>query len=334
MKKNRQNSIFSGIYEFEDPSGSLMAAKVPHIGSADLYAGTAVIVRPNQQAVLIYKGEVTDILGEGTHEIETGNVPILTRLANWRFGFRSPLRCELWFFSTQIYTARRWGTYKPVLIDFEGMKSVPIRAFGNYNLYIKDSIRFYKNLIGSRNDFDISELEEFVQGQLLELLPQALEMVTKIERLNRDQDAVSKRLRTLANQVLIKYGIQVTDLQVLSILPSDEIIQALDTRLAMNIIGDKQEFLLYQAANSLNELGSGGANQSNDPLQMMLGLMLGKNLMDSDFRAKEKPAKVRMRALASKEGPSRQGAEKFCHKCGAPVGMKHNFCGSCGAKLK
>ena len=195
MNRHRQTSVFRGIYEFEDPGGCLLAARIPHIGSADLYSGTAIIVRPNQCALFLYKGKIADVLREGTHTVKTGNVPILTRLANWRFGFRSPLRCEIWFFSSQTYTARRWGTMKPVLHNFSGMNSVPIRAYGNYNIVLRDPKKFYMNLIGSRTSYDISELEEFVQGQILELFPEALAIVKNIENLNKSQDEVSKKLQ-------------------------------------------------------------------------------------------------------------------------------------------
>lgn len=59
----KQTNLFRGIYEFEDPSGGLLAAKIPHSGSADLYDGTTVVVRPNQRAIFIYQGQVADILG-------------------------------------------------------------------------------------------------------------------------------------------------------------------------------------------------------------------------------------------------------------------------------
>ena len=331
MNRQRQSLFFRGIYEFEDPGGCLLAARIPHIGSADLYSGTAIIVRPNQCALFLYKGKIADILVEGTHNIQTGNVPILTRLANWRFGFKSPLRCEIWFFSNQAYTARRWGTIKPVLHNFSDMNSVPIRAYGNYNIVLKNSKKFYMTLIGSRTSYDISELEEFVQGQILELFPKALTVVRNIQNLNKSQDEVSRKLQILVNRVLAKYGLQIIDLQVLSLLPSEEIIKALDAKVAMNIIGNKQEYLLYQAANSLNELQSGaGKSQSNDPMQMMLGLMLGKSLISADFREKERA--VVLGKIESKSGAKEDYGSRFCSNCGSKVRSNDKFCASCGKK--
>lgn len=88
--QNQQGMIFKGIYEFEDPSGILLAAKSPIAGEADLYTGTTIIVKANQIVLFIYKGQITEVLSAGNHQVKTENFPILTRLANWKFGFESP----------------------------------------------------------------------------------------------------------------------------------------------------------------------------------------------------------------------------------------------------
>jgi membrane protease subunit (stomatin/prohibitin family) len=329
----KQSGLFRGIYEFEDPSGSLVAAKIPHKGSADLYNGTAVIVRPNQLAIFVHKGHLADVFEEGTHTISSQNVPLLTKLANWRFGFKSPLRSEIWFFSTQVFTGRRWGTAKPILQSFDGHPSIPVHAFGNYNVQIRNPKLFYTTLLGSRLSFDMSELEEFVQGQIIELLPEAVASVKQLEKLNQSQQKVSVQLEKLCNKVFAKYGIHLRDVQILSLLPSQEVLQAMEAKAAMQMVGNKQEYLLYKAANSLNELGSGNS-QGNDPMQMMLGLMLGKNLMQERVGTRHvleaQPVTVapkQMQELSESTG-------RFCSACGHQVSANDRFCSNCGEKLK
>ena len=73
MAKRDQSLLFRGIYEFEDPSGSLLAAKTPAFGTADLYDGTAIVVKPNQCAILVYKGKIADVLTSGLHKVTTQN---------------------------------------------------------------------------------------------------------------------------------------------------------------------------------------------------------------------------------------------------------------------
>ena len=331
----QQYAVFKGIYEFEDPGGTLIAARIPYSGTADLYSGTTILVRPNQCVLFVYKGEVTDVLMEGTHKVETKNFPIITRLANWQFGFRIPLRCEILFFSNTIDTARRWGTAQPVIYDFPDYQGVPIRAFGLFNVVPRDPKLIYRTLIGNRTSYDITELERFVQGQITELLPEALSVVESLQSLNKHQDNVSKKLQTKVNKILKGFGLEVIELQVMSLVPSQEVLKALDTKAAMNIVGDKQEFLLYKAANSLLEspqsegLVGGGNSASNDPMQLMLGLMLGKNLISSNFREKEQAVFPRM--IKSKEKQTRD--RSYCSSCGHVVAQNDKFCSSCGKKL-
>ena len=153
-------------------------------------------------------------------------------------------------------------------------------------------------------------------------------MLNKIEILNKSQNKISKILQDKANRTLLNYGVEIKDLQILSIIPSKEIIEALDAKKAMEIIGNKQEYLLYKAANSLGEISS-VENKSNDPMQMMLGMMLGKNLMVADFREKERTA-------TTIKGQASQliNSKSFCSNCGSRVRTNDNFCSSCGEKLK
>lgn len=278
MSSARQSTLFRGIYEFDDPSGALIAAKVPAFGSVDLYSDTAVVVRPNQCAIFVYKGRIADTLPSGTHRIETENVPILTRLANWKFGFKSPLKAELIFVTGQVFTGRRWGTAQPVLVHLPELGAVPIRSFGLASVAIKDPRKFYMELTGSRTSFSIAELDEFIQGQILEALPREFAAASSLEELTKSYSMWASRIAIAVNAKLDRYGIGIADVQVLSALPSQEVIEAMDAKTSMRVIGDPKEFLLYKAAQSL---GEGQNGEGNDPMQMMMGLMLGKNLIDA-----------------------------------------------------
>ncbi len=322
-QKMNQTDLFRGIYEFEDPSGSLMAAKIPTQGSADLFDGTVVVVRPNQCCVFVYKGKVAEIYMDGTHYLKTENLPVLTSLANYKLGFESPLRAELWFFSGQVFTARRWGTAAPLLVSIGGQGTVPIRMFGLYSIVLRDPLKFYNTLIGTRSCFDVTELEEFVQGQIQEVVPNCLQGVKKIEDLTGMQDEVSKELERLLVEKLGDYGLKIIDVQVQSISPGSEVMKAMESKAAMEVIGDPKNYLLYQAAQSLNQIGQGeAADRGNDPMQMMLGLMLGKNLMDQGASVEAKKAQSG-KALS---------APLICRKCSANLTSGQKFCGECGEK--
>lgn len=314
-----QSNFFRGIYEFEDPSASLIAAKIPAVGTVDLYSNSVVVVKPNQRALFIYQGKIADIMNSGTFQIHTQNVPILTRLASWKFGFESPLRCELVFFSTQLFTSRRWGTAKPVLASFENFSSpVPIRAFGNFNVKLTDLNLFFSTLFGTRSTYSVADLDEFIQSQIQEVLPSTLQDIKKLEEINITLPGVSKKIESLLNIKLQPFGLAVNGIQTLSALPSKEIIEALEAKSAIQIIGSQKEYLLYKAANSLSVNENGDAN---DPMQMMMGLMLGKGLITADVDSREREV-VKVSTAAS-----------FCSACGTSLAHDARFCQACGKKL-
>lgn len=312
-----QSLMFRGIYEFEDPSASLIAAKIPASGTVDLYADTVVVVKPNQGALFIYKGQIADQMKSGTFQITTQNVPFLTKLASWKFGFESPLRCELIFFAFQVITSRRWGTPRPILVKFDNFPTpVPIRAFGNFNIRLTDPLKFFSTLFGTRSTYSVAEVDEFVQGQIAELLPDVFKGTGNLEQLSTAFEDYSRRIEVLLNRKLAEFGFTVSHLQVLSALPSKEIIEALEAKSAIQIIGSQKEYLLYKAANSLAAAENGTAN---DPLQMMMGLMLGKGLIGNDYHEKE-----------SKFVNAPGG---HCVHCGTGLVAKANFCSGCGKKV-
>ena len=328
MGRQEQSILFKGFYEFEDPSGILIAAKVPPQGTADLYSGTTIVVKANQCALFLHKGKITEVLLEGTHAVRTENFPILTRLANWKFGFESPLRCEIWFFSSAVYAGRRWGTTQPIIYDFPNYNAVPIRAHGIYNIVVRDPQKFFMTLIGNRTSYDIAELENLVQAQITELLPKALSVIPSLESLNQSQADVSRELQASVNKAIAMYGLELLSLQVISLVPSQEIFQALDAKVAMNVVGNKRDYLLYKAANSLLATHPSGEKGSSDSMQLMMGLMLGQSLLD--HRERERPY------LASDSGSrtALPDKTKTCPKCDVAVGADDKFCSSCGSKLQ
>src|SRR5687767_14671597 len=66
--------------------------------------GAQLIVRPGQTAVFVHRGELADVFTEGSYELKTDNMPILSTLAGWKHGFNSPFRSEVYFVSARQVT--------------------------------------------------------------------------------------------------------------------------------------------------------------------------------------------------------------------------------------
>jgi len=42
--------------------------------------------------------------------VTTDNIPVLTRLRGWKYGFESPFKADVYFVRTRLFTGNKWGT--------------------------------------------------------------------------------------------------------------------------------------------------------------------------------------------------------------------------------
>ena len=76
--------------------------------------GAKLTVREGQVAVFINEGKVADVFQPGMYTLKTENLPILSTLKGWKYGFQSPFKAEVYFISTKNITAQKWGTKNPI----------------------------------------------------------------------------------------------------------------------------------------------------------------------------------------------------------------------------
>ena len=60
-----------------------------------------LIVRESQTVQFVYLGQYGDLFGPGKHSLSTDNIPILTRLKGWKYGFESPFKADVYFVITR-----------------------------------------------------------------------------------------------------------------------------------------------------------------------------------------------------------------------------------------
>ena len=67
------------------------------------------------QNCLLYTS-LADVFGPGRYELTTRNLPVMTSLRAWKFGFNSPFKSDVYFVSTRQFMDRKWGTANPVMM--------------------------------------------------------------------------------------------------------------------------------------------------------------------------------------------------------------------------
>ncbi len=123
-----------------------------------------LIVREGQTAVFVNEGQLADVFGPGTYTLNTQNLPILTTLKGWKYGFNSPFKAEVYFVNTHLFTDEKWGTKNPITLNDDRFGLVEIRAFGTYAFKISDAGKFVVDIVGTDNNFTNFEINEHLKS--------------------------------------------------------------------------------------------------------------------------------------------------------------------------
>ncbi|PHS67293.1 MAG: antifreeze protein [Flavobacterium sp.] len=123
-----------------------------------------LIVREGQIAVFINEGQLADVFEPGTYTLNTQNMPILTTLKGWKYGFDSPFKAEVYFINTTLFTDEKWGTKNPITLSDDRFGLIEIRAFGTYAFRIEDAGKFIIDIVGTDNNFTNFEINEHLKS--------------------------------------------------------------------------------------------------------------------------------------------------------------------------
>lgn len=272
---NKLTNEFIDIIEWVDSTSNTMVYRFPRYQN-EIKNGAKLIVRESQVAILISEGRLADIYDmAGTYELTTQNMPVLSTLRGWKYGFNSPFKAEVYFISTKNFTNLKWGTKNPVMLRDSEFGPVRLRAFGSYALKIQqDPTKFLLEVVGTDGEFSTEEISEqlrnIVVSRFVDILGESkipiLDLVANYDELSR---FVTERITDDFDQ----YGLKVTKFLVENISLPPEVEAALDKRSSMGIIGNLNAYTQFQAANSLGNKGT-----SSDALNAGIGLAMGNQI--------------------------------------------------------
>lgn len=261
---DRLRGEFIDIIEWTEPSqNEILAYRFPRYDN-EIKNGAKLIVREGQAAAFVKEGQLADVKLPGMYTLDTNNMPILSKILGWKYGFESPFKCEVYFISTRQWTDQKWGTSNPVMVRDAEFGPLRIRAFGNYAFKITDPGTFLKELVSTDPSFEAFEVtnqlrntivSKFIDAMASAKIP-VLDMAGNYENLGK------VALPRIAPE-LAKMGFSLTQFNVENISLPPEVERALDKRSEMGVLGNLDNYMKYQTAEAVrdaaNNPGGGGA---------------------------------------------------------------------------
>ena len=264
------------IIEWTDDSRDTLSFRFPD-DDKEIKNGAQLIVRESQQVQFVYLGEFGDTFGPGKHTLTTENIPVLTTLKSWKYGFNSPFKADVYYLATRLFTGNKWGTANPIMMRDDDFGIVRARAFGTYDFRIVDPKLFLKEVAGSDHNFRLDEFADTMRSRIVSVFADSLASarVPVLDVASRYME-LGDALLPLINPVLIaKYGIELGSLVIENVSVPPEVEQAIDKRSSMAAVGNLNDYVKFQMAQGLEKGGgSGGA-----ATELAVGLSIAQQIM-------------------------------------------------------
>src|SRR6187549_2139488 len=252
------------VIEWTDDSRDTLSWRYPDEDKA-IKNGAQLIVRESQVAQFVYVGEFGDTFGPGKHPLTTDNIPVLTKLKSWPFGFNSPFKADVYFVTTRLFTGNKWGTSNPVMLRDNDFGIVRVRAFGTYD---------FKVVAGSDHNFRLDEFSDTMRSRIVSIFTDAIASakIPVLDVASRYTELGEALLPLINPAITSKYGIEIGSFIVENVSVPPEVEQAIDKRSSMAAVGNLNDFVKYQMGKGFESGGGPGAGGTAAELAVGFGL--------------------------------------------------------------
>ncbi len=239
--------------------------------------GAQLIVRESQVAQFVYLGEFGDSFGPGKHTLTTDNIPVLTKLKSWKFGFDSPFKADVYYLNTRLFTGNKWGTANPIMLRDPDFAIVRARAYGTYDFRIVNPKLFLKEVAGSDHNFRLDEFDQTMRSRIVSVFSEALAAakVPLLDVATRYAELGEALLPVINPAVGAKYGLEIASFVIENVSVPPEVEAAIDKRSSMAAVGNLNDYVKFQMAQGMEKGGATGGMAA----EMAVGFQIAQQMM-------------------------------------------------------
>ncbi|HEV7867781.1 MAG TPA: SPFH and helix-turn-helix domain-containing protein [Chthoniobacteraceae bacterium] len=266
------------IIEWTDDSRDTLSYRWPD-EDKEIKNGAQLIVRESQVAQFVYLGQFGDTFGPGKHTLTTENIPILSTLKGWKYGFNTPFKADVYYVTTRLFAGNKWGTSNPVMMRDNDFGIVRVRAFGIYDFRIVEPKLFLKEVAGSDQHFRLDEFADTMRSRIVSLFSEALaEAKIPVLDVASRYSELGEALLPLINPVTTaKYGIEFASFVIENVSVPPEVEAAIDKRSSMAAVGNLNDYVKFQMAQGMGSGQGGGAG--GFATEMAVGMAMAQQMM-------------------------------------------------------
>jgi excisionase family DNA binding protein len=246
------------IIEWTDDSRDTLSYRYPD-QDKEIKNGAQLIVRESQAVQFVYLGQYGDLFQPGKHTLVTDNIPILTTLQGWKYGFNSPFKADVYYVVMRLFTGNKWGTSNPLMLRDQDFGIVRVRAFGTYDFRIVNVPRFLAEVAGTDHHFRLDEFADTMRSRIVSVFSDAL-ATSKVPVLDvaARYGELGEALLPVINPIIEeKYGLRMASFVIENVSVPPEVEAAIDKRSSMAAVGNLNDYVKYQLAQGMEKHGPG-----------------------------------------------------------------------------
>ena len=302
---------------------------------------STLTVKESQCAIFVHKGQIADVFGPGLYDLGTDIFPILSKLAGWKYGFQTPITCDIYYINTKQFTNIQWGTKNPIMMSDSRFGMVRVRAFGTFSYKVDDPAVFLKELFGTNSTFVTDDINDFLKSMLLSCFADSLGE-SKVSALDLAANTLefNEIVKGSVQNKFNELGLKLVNLFIENMSLPEEVTKAMDERTKLGILGDSTDTLMkVSAAEAMKTAaanqGVGGAFMAGGVgmgAGVGIGAMMANAMAGSSNQNNGNANNAAGGTVCPSCGKTVPAGSKFCPECGKAVSAT-KFCPECGAKV-
>jgi membrane protease subunit (stomatin/prohibitin family) len=286
-----------GSIKWNEPTEGILSYRYP-THDLKLRRVCQLTVSESQMVAFAGQGRIAGVFGPGQHRLDTRKMPAASSRANGVKSAASPVESDVYFFSTRIWSGRKWGTSDPVVIQDRKFGAVRLRCSGTYSYQLADPRLFFSKICGTRGVYFTEDLEYQLRNTILEHINDGFtnSNVAFLD-LAGNQAGLAEKISDGLKPVFAELGLELTQFSVENVSLPEELAKVLDKRIGARAVREKS--------------------------------LRSDVAVDQAHAGSQRPAAVGT-MTPSQAAVATISETKFCIDCGHTIPARAKFCLDCG----